>query len=162
MTPKTLQDHMKLVRHALECYCNDSLGNMTEKGQEYYEEGKAVDEALGALQHAVASIETEKDNREIIKRVNLDYLVVWSLKNHLEWPDETDCERSGCQCEDVAYYHDIECTVHPCTCPLLFWHNKFETWREAQAKYDEVLEAKNLYDAHIVVPIKSTEREEDN
>ena len=53
MIPKTLQDHMKLVRHALECYCNDSLGNMTEKGQEYYREGKAVDEAIGALHLAL-------------------------------------------------------------------------------------------------------------
>ena len=51
---------MKLIRHALECYCNDSLGNMTEEGEEYYEEGKAVDEALGAIQKAVNSIEPEE------------------------------------------------------------------------------------------------------
>ena len=62
MTPKTLQDHMRLVRHALECYCNDSLGNMTEEGEEYYEEGLSVDEALRALQQAVNSIEPEENN----------------------------------------------------------------------------------------------------
>ena len=58
MTPKTLQDHMKLVRHALECYCNDSLGNMTNEGEEYYREGKAIDEAIDSIQEAIDSIQT--------------------------------------------------------------------------------------------------------
>ena len=61
-TAQKMQKHMAVIRHAIECYCNDSLGNMTEEGEEYYEEGLSVDEALRALQQAVNSIEPEEDN----------------------------------------------------------------------------------------------------
>jgi len=55
-TPKKMQKHMTVIRHALECYCNDSLGGMTEKGQEYYREGKAIDEAFDSIQEAIDSL----------------------------------------------------------------------------------------------------------
>ena len=58
---KTLQDHMRLVRHALE-YCLEHQEE-EEGGEEYYEEGKAaVDEAIRTLQQAENSIEPEEDN----------------------------------------------------------------------------------------------------
>ena len=73
------------------------------------------------------------------KRAGVDYLVVWSLR-----------------------FDDFNCHQNERDCPLTdYWH-KFETWREAQAKYDEVLEDKNLYSAHIVVPVKSTDYDTSN
>ncbi len=56
-TAQKMQKHMAVIRHAIECYCNDSLGNMTEKGQEYYREGLAIDEAFNAIKEAIDSIE---------------------------------------------------------------------------------------------------------
>ena len=55
-TPKKMQNHMTVIRHALECYANDSLGGMTEKGQEYYREGKAIDGAFDSIQEAIDSL----------------------------------------------------------------------------------------------------------
>ena len=66
--------------------------------------------------------------------IGVDYLVVWSLR-----------------------YDDFDCHSTPCDCPLTdYWH-KFDTWTEAQAKYDEVLENNFLYSASIVVPVRSTD-----
>jgi hypothetical protein len=49
----TLEQAMELIRHALECYSGDSLGGRTEEGEEYYEEGKALDEAVRAVHLAL-------------------------------------------------------------------------------------------------------------
>ncbi len=49
----TLEQAMELIRHALECYSEDSLGGRTEEGEEYYEEGKALDEAFKAVHGAL-------------------------------------------------------------------------------------------------------------
>ena len=54
------------------------------------------------------------------KRAGVDYLVVWSLRIHRG--HDTDCDRDPCECELTDYWH------------------KFDTWRGAQAKYDEVIE----------------------
>ena len=66
--------------------------------------------------------------------VGVDYLVVWSLR-----------------------YDDFDCHSNTCDCPLSDYLHKFDTWREAQAKYDEVLENNFLYSASIVVPVRSTD-----
>ncbi len=61
------------------------------------------------------------EHEDLEKRAGVDYLVVWSLR-----------------------FDDFNCHQNECDCPLTdYWH-KFETWREAQAKYDQVLEDKHL------------------